>query len=147
MSLSEIEKNLNAYIQQKSKAVLKVLEIEGRLSVNMNFEQGGRPSKWTPSQKLKRRPSSKTLIQKGNLRSISTNRDESANRVIFGLNPLSRAYGQIHNEGGIINHPGRRRKDGKRGNAYTITIPRREFLVIPKEDFSRILNSVSKVFK
>jgi phage gpG-like protein len=147
MSIADIEKNLNAYIKQKSQSVLKVLEVEGRISVNMNFEQGGRPSKWTPSQKLSRRPGSKTLIQKGNLRSISTRRDESSYRVIFGLNPLARAYGEIHNEGGRINHPGRKRRDGSRGNPYVINIPRREFLVIPKQDFSRILNSVSRVFK
>lgn len=146
MSISEIEKNLNNYIQQKAKSVLQVLEIEGRKSISMNFEQGGRPDKWKPSQKLLKRPSAKTLIAKGNLRSISSQIDVNNSSVKFGLNPLARVYGQIHNEGGTINHPGRRKKSGGRGNPYQIQMPQRRFMVIPESDFPRIINSVRKLF-
>lgn len=167
MNSAEIENKIKEYVRVNSEKTLDVLMVEGRKSVSQNFQEGGRPEKWKPSQKLKKRPGAKTLIERGNLRNISLAKDVSALQVRFGLNPLARAYGQIQNEGGTINMPARKykfkydyfdrtvfaKKNAKRfhkevmGRAYTINIPARRFMVIPESDFPRILNAVRGVFK
>ena len=167
MNSAEIENKIKEYIRVKSEATLDVLMEQGRRSVSQNFREGGRPEKWKPSQKLNKRPGAKTLIESGNLRTISLSKDVSTLQVMFGLNPLARAYGQIQNEGGTINMPARRYKfrlnnanrslfaksSAKRfnretqGRAYTINIPARRFMIIPESDFPRILNAVRGVFR
>ena len=142
---AQIEKQITDYIELKKKAVLIALDNEVHKSIDINFQQSGRP-RWTPSKKLGKRPGAKTLQESGHLRSVGSNIDYVNSRVVFGLNPNARVYGQIHNEGGIINHPGRQKKDGSRGNAYQIRMPQRRFMVIPEADFPRILNTIRKLF-
>ncbi|MCX6161990.1 MAG: phage virion morphogenesis protein [Ignavibacteriae bacterium] len=91
--------------------------------------------------------------------------------VVITPNPLARNYSAIHQTGGVINMPGRtvrtrkvtagknkgrsvfasaRNKRGVKetaGKAYKIKIPARPYLVIPPEDFPRIMSVVEGKIK
>lgn len=176
MSFQEIEKKFREAGRNISNKALKVLAIEGERSFRKNFDEGGRPVKWEPSKRVqsfgKKNPdadvnkSAKTLVLRGYLKNITGVPDTTQNKVVFIIDPRARLYAKIHNEGGNIIIRQRKVKmrttttGAKRfassthkktteheAKAHTIKIPKREFFIIPKEDYPRILNAVSKVAK
>ena len=167
MNVNEIEKKLNETVGKIKIDLLKALEIEAKKSIAMNFNAGGRPA-WEPSIKRGKAKGTKTLRISGNMSRISAVRDDANSIVTLLPNPLARAYSRIHHEGGTINHPGRnlkfvknkagrtvfgkdKRKRGVvkevKGKSYTIRIPARPWLIIPREDYSRILRSLGRAVK
>ena len=147
---------------------LKVLQVEAKKSIDLNFNQGGRPEKWTPKVFNDRRAilTGKT----GNLQIRTTAViNESEGKIVIG-NKLP--YGKIHNEGGKIAKTLKMRAffwamyyasgGGKKGvedsgdaliykkmalSKNDINIPKREYLIIPSSDFPRILNNMERVIK
>lgn len=114
-------------------------------SVQRNFEEGGRPVKWTPSKRV-RAGGGQTLVDSGRLKNSITSRSTAASAEV-GTNVK---YAAIHQFGGktkphvikpknkksiffpgaahpvkMVNHPGSH-------------IPARPFLVIPPEDMEDI---------
>lgn len=170
INISEIKQKIDKAMGVIKVNALKALEIEATRSIQKNFEVGGRP-KWIPSKKKGKLKGTNTLRVSGALSQISAVRDDTAGVVTLITNPASRAYARIHQEGGIINHPGgtharRKKKDGKSvfaskrrdtGKAikvdvsfskpYQIKIPARPYLVIPEEDFPGIIRSVESRIK
>lgn len=163
--LTEIKNNLaraSVEIKRKIKIVLKE---EARKSIKLNFDQEGRPNKWPVKTKSDGR---KTLL--GKTRKLSTTIaveiEESENKIIIGSNVL---YAKIHNEGWEIYIPAKTRKFRKHHGSekayvfaknkrtkgiieretkgYILKLPKREFLIIPAEDYPRILNNIQRVVK
>ena len=167
MNVNEIGKKLDDALGKMKVNMLKALEIEAKKSIAMNFNAGGRP-KWEPSIKRGKAKGTKTLRISGNMSKTSAVRDEASSSITFYPNPLARAYSRIHHEGGTINHPGRKlkfvkNKSGRtvfgkdkrkrgvvkevQGKSYTIRMPARPWLVIPPEDYPRILSSLARAAK
>lgn len=91
--------------------------------------------------------------------------DEAGSKIVAIPNPLAGAYARIHQEGGTINMPARTVRTGKnrsgrtvfvkssrkrgvketQGKSYIIKIPARPYLVVPEEDFGRMLNALGKI--
>lgn len=175
-----IKNKIDSLIEQVKITALKVIEEEAVRSIQKNFEAGGRP-KWIASKKTLTKKGRKisgnifsgsnTLIDSGNLSLVTAKADLSNNIVTLTTDARTRAYARIHQEGGIINHPGgtharRKKKDGRSvfasknrdtGKAnkvdvsfskpYQIKIPPRPYLVIPAEDYPDILRSVESRIK
>lgn len=143
--------------------LLRILGQIGRSSVVRNFEAGGRPRKWLPSIRV-RKKGGLTLVFRGRLRQ-SINVQVSDTYVAVGTNLV---YARIHQLGGVIETGPRRhvlafrrdksgklagfmsRKDARRrksgsiqvriamsGGAY-IPIPARPFLLLQTEDVAEI---------
>lgn len=167
MSIQEIQKNLDNAILNVKTNILKTLRTEVELSIAINFESEGRPA-WTPSKKRGKAKGTKTLRISGKMSEVSVVEDITNSRVIIFPNPLARAYSRIHQEGGVINHPGSKlkfvkNKSGKtvfgkssrkrgvvreiKGKPYQIEIPPRLWMVIPPVDFPRIISNVVKAAK
>lgn len=167
MSVQEIQKNLDNAILNIKTNILKTLEIETALSISMNFEAEGRPA-WTPSKKRGKAKGTKTLRITSKMSKVSVVKDIANSRVVIFPNPLARAYSRIHQEGGVINHPGNKlkfvkNKSGKtvfgkssrkrgvvkevKGRPYQIEITQRLWMVIPPVDFPRIISNVAKAAK
>lgn len=160
---------LEGTIKQRARATL---ETELQESIQKNFDVGGRPA-WKPSQKKGRAQGTKTLVITGNLRRTQVESRDTGVGLLVTLTPgpLASAYSRIHQEGGTINMPARairhrekKYKDGRKRTVfasrqhkritketmtkpYTITIPPRPYLVIPPEDYQRIINAVAQSIK
>lgn len=161
METGDLKSKIEQAVKQVSRQILPVLQIEALKSIRKNFEVGGRP-KWTPRAKISRRQKGrKILVITGNLSNVGANIDYPQNIISITPNSLAQRYTRIHQEGGIINMPARkikfRRKTGKSvfassghkritketlSKSYIIKIPARPYMVIPPEDFPRILNAV-----
>lgn len=170
VTVADIKNKIDSLIGQVKITALKAIEVEAARSIQENFESGGRP-KWIPSKKKGKLKGTNTLKVSGTLSQVSAVRDDTAGTVTLITNPASRTYARIHQEGGIINHPGgtharRKKKDGRSvfaskkrdtGKAnkvdvsfykpYQIKIPARPYLVIPAEDYPDILKSVESRIK
>lgn len=156
-SASEIKSRLNSKINEIRLTALKVIEIEGKKSVQMNFIEQGRP-KWA-----------KKFIDDGRailtgktarLQSqINVVRDDGKSSVSIGSNL---PYSRIQQEGGSITITPKMRKyfwakfketSNPKWKALaltkkdSITIPARKYLNIPETDYSRIENSVAIAVK
>ena len=163
MGLNEIGRELTRIMKEYPERALKVLQIEGRRSIDKNFEEGGRP-RWIPSQKIRSkkvrtRRGNKTLIDSGKLRRVRVAIE--SNRVVIFPDPLTRAYAQIHQDGVEYVREARTRKRNVRNKRYArdsrkrgveevrikshrVVIPARPFMTIPEEDYGRILSAVGK---
>lgn len=165
MSLQNIISNLNKVTGEVKKRAMAVLEVEAVKSVKKNFEQGGRPDRWIPTKKRGKAKGTKTLVISGTMSDITAEADMSKGTVTLITNPGARAYAKIQHEGGTINMPSRLVKHRKvtkgknRGKSvftsgsgkkttethtkpYQIVIPARPFMLIPPEDFSKIIERV-----
>jgi phage gpG-like protein len=164
MEIRDVEKKLLDVIRSitQSPAVKNALEMEAIQSIQRNFEQGGRPERWTPSKKKE----GKTLIESGQLSQITAESESTTTGLIVTLRPgvNAKTYARIHQEGGTINRKARNyrfrqnasgrtvfaKNKHKRiskettGAAYSISIPPRPYMIIPPEDFPLILNAVSR---
>lgn len=136
-----------------------------RNSIHKNFEAGGRPAPWKPSQRAEK-TGDKTLIKTKQLfNSFTINAEQD--RVEIGTNKI---YAAIQHFGGDINHPARERtmffkkyKRGERkgltrfskeskagfgmkvpGRAYTIHITARPFMMVQDEDWPKMTQSLGK---
>lgn len=138
-----------------------------RNSIRSNFEDGGRPTPWEPSQRAKK-TGDKTLIKTRQLFNSFTI-DAKQDSVEIGTN---KKYAAIQHFGGDINHPARERtmffkkyKSGERkgltrfsregkagfgmrvpGRAYTIHIPPRPFMMVQEEDWPKMTQLLGKYF-
>ena len=170
MIVEEINRKIQDYILKIKDRSLKRIEVEALASIRKNFEIGGRP-RWQPSIKKGKAKGTKTLVVSGNLSNVGSNIDHSAGQVILTSNPAARAYARIQQEGGTINRKGgsqarrtkrdgrsvfasKRRDTGKANKVdvsfskpYQIKIPARPYLVIPPEDYERILKAVAADIK
>jgi phage gpG-like protein len=163
MKPEEVRNFLTQQIAAIKRKALDIIAVEAQKSVKKNFEAGGRP-KWKPSKKLRKHPGAKTLIVTGNLSNVSAVVSEAESSVTLTTNPLSRAYARIQQEGGTINHPARemkfrRNKTGRTvfassnhkritktttSKPYTITIPARPYMIIPKADLDAMIEKIKK---
>jgi phage gpG-like protein len=165
LTAEEAGRRIEDYIDQIKRKALIVIEAEALKSVRTNFEQGGRP-KWIPSRKSGKTKGTKTLVVSGNLSNIGSEIDIAGSKVTLMPNPLARVYARIQHEGGTISMKPRTmarrtKKDGRSvfasknrelkrakqidvsfSKAYTIKIPARPYLIIPPEDYPRIVESV-----
>lgn len=170
MTADQINNKIIGYIKQVKERSLKRIEVEALSSIRKNFEAGGRP-RWQPSIKKGKNKGTKTLVVSGNLSNVGSDIDYAGSQVILKSNPLTRPYARIHQEGGTINRKAstrarRTKKDGRSvfaskkrdfGKAgkvdvsfskpYQIKIPARPYLVIPQEDFERILKAIGNDIK
>ena len=130
-----------------------------------NFDVGGRPTKWKKSKGAKKRTSGnlkgKTLQASGRLKAAVRYRVTSDGVEL--TNNMS--YARIHNDGGVIKNPGGQpyivmKKKGKvravfmkRDGSYpegvkftkphSITMPKREFMVLP-DNFNDTVDDIIK---
>ncbi len=165
MDVSEVNARIEKAIEEIKRTALIVIEAEALKSGRSNFEQGGRP-KWIPSKKSGKTKGTKTLVVSGNMSNIGSEVDFAGSKVTLMPNPLARVYARIQHEGGTISMKPRTmarrtKKDGRSvfasknrelkrakqidvsfSKAYTIRIPARPYLVIPPEDYPRIVESV-----
>lgn len=143
---------------EHSDKLLQIIATKITESFQENFRQGGR-DKWQPS-KLKQKGGS-TLVESGNLRnSLDNNTIISGNEAIFYSEP----YGAIHNEGGVIKQTPTKKQRGFFWAMYyetgdeafkwmamakelNINIPKREFAVVPDEDWQGIEEIINDYFK
>lgn len=122
-------------------------------STKKTFAAGGRPQKWTPSNRA-RTKGGKTLIKTGRLRSSITGRVRG-NDILVGTNV---AYAAAHQFGTrrtvsqSVKAHARRTKDGgiSAVRAHTrrmrINLPRRRFLAVLREDKKYLHNRILKHF-
>ncbi len=168
MSVQQIEKFLTGFAKEiiSNSKVRSALETEAVKSVMRNFETGGRPDKWKQSKKSKKNAGTKTLVISGSMSQIQSQTEITSNglRVTLMPGPNAKAYARIQHEGGTINMPARTlrfKKSKKTGRdvfasrlhkrisketvtkPYKIIITARPYLVIPDEDFPRIINAVT----
>ena len=105
MKMEDIANAIKAAAEDLKKKAIAVLEVEAVKSVQKNFEAGGRP-KWEPRKKVsKKQRGTKLLVVSGNMSNVTA--EAAGDKVVIKGNPLSRAYSQIQNEGGVINVPSR----------------------------------------
>ena len=165
-----IKQKINEIVNQVKEQAIKILEIEGEKSIVMNFEAGGRPMKWTPRKyETKKQKGRKLLVIRGFLKNVRARKIQNGVQLVTDVR--ARDYAQIHNEGGVINMPARsysfRRVKTSKGNyasrfagsrhkritktttgkAYQIVMPKREFMIIPEMDYSRILEQLKAGIK
>lgn len=120
-----LKEALNAYLA-RSKNLTPAMKIIGeivRTSIVKNFEQGGRPAKWTPSKKS----GGMTLIKTARLmKSITAN--AYPDRAEIGTNVIYAAIQQL---------------GGKAGRGKKVTIPARPFLMVQNEDWTEIASAMN----
>jgi len=157
--LKKIESNI-----QNAKPLLSEIGKIVRDSVVTNFDLGGRPTKWIPSIRALK-DNDKTLIDTGRLQRSINYQVSGKDTVSVGTNV---DYAAIHQLGGVIRHPARKRvlnfkihKGGKnkgrilfakakkanyqetvQGKAYDIRIPARPFLMVQESDRIRMKQAV-----
>lgn len=164
MTVEQIEKNLLNVIRQfSSPAVKAVLETESVNSIKTNFETGGR-GVWKPSKRVLKE-GGQTLVKSGQMSEITAETQTTSDGLLVLLRPgvNAKTYSRIHQEGGTINikqrsYRFRRNASGRTvfakrkhkrdvrevtGRAHSITIPPRPYLVIPPEDYPRIINALT----
>ena len=153
-SVSEIQSRLNSTINKIRLTALKVLENEGKKSIQLNFSQQGRP-KW--AGKFMNDGRAILTGKTARLQSqINVVRNDTASTVQIGS---ALPYSRIQQEGGTIPITAKMRKFfwakfKETGNVKwkylalkkggTINIPARPYLKIPESDFGRIKNSVER---
>ncbi len=146
---------------------MKIIGEIARTSIVKNFESEGRPIPWTKSRRALKE-GGRTLTKSTRL-SKSIVPDPHRDYVDIGTNVT---YARIHNQGGEIRHPARERvlhfapKDGRRknspiqfarsrqakfgmkvaGKAYTIKMPKREFMMLQPEDLTEIQAALLEYF-
>lgn len=157
-TVEDIKQALGSKVAEIKSAALKVIAREARDSINKNFEQGGRPVVWKPSERA-RKKGGKTLIKSGNLmRRINIEIDEAGSKVKLGS---TLPYARIHQEGGSIQRKAgtvmlrttrsgatrfagakhkKKREAVRKG--HVIKIEPRPFLVVPETDYPRIIRNV-----
>ncbi len=150
MTVSEIQQRLNSKIAQIKSTSLKIIEIEAKTSIQVNFRSQGRP-KWKPKAINDGRA---ILTGKTARLQSQINVATIGNTVQIGSNL---PYSKIQQEGGEIKITDKMRKFfwakyHETGNpAYksmaltkksTITIPARPYLRIPAQDYDRIKSSI-----
>lgn len=130
MSVEQIVSNLKKVRDNIEEQALDILEIEGLRSVRKNFEEEGRPKKW---QKKKRNDGRRILRGKTNrlFSTINSTKDKPGKRVILSSNLI---YSKIHQVGGSIKT--------KKG---VVVMPARPYMVVPDQDFPRILNKFKAI--
>lgn len=135
---AEIETLLKVYIEGVRIRALKILEVEGLKSIRQNFQAEGRPTRWEP-RKLGTAYAAKMSGHKilrgmtNRLFSMTTAKaDFEGSKVEIGNNII---YGRIHQEGGMA------------GRNLAAKIPARPYLIIPPEDFPRIIKQVERAVK
>jgi phage virion morphogenesis protein len=128
--------------------VMKLIGVHMLRSVQLNFEAGGRPVAWLPSQRVLRE-GGQTLRDTGQLAGSITMRAD-ATSVRIGTNKI---YARIHQFGGDIQQARRLRVRQQRGSRFAprralritqrtgtvIHMPARPFLVVQPEDRTIIL--------
>lgn len=150
--ISQIQSRLNSTINQIRLTALKVLEIEGKKSIQTNFIQQGRP-KW----RNKFIDDGRAILTGKTARlqsQINVVRNDTTSTIAIGSNL---PYSKIQQEGGKIPITPKMRKFFwakfketknvkwkylalKKGS--TINIPSRKYLSIPESDYGRIKSSV-----
>lgn len=167
-NIDKVIAEMNALGERIKKQALAVMKEEVWKSIRRNFEEGGRPEKWEPSNKIgkaaARKHGNKTLIDSGALSNVSV--EIEGDKVVAMPSVEARHYARIHQEGGVINMPARKYKfrvktykdKSKRtvfasgrharitketqGKAYSIRIPARPYLVIP--DLGEIIKRIKE---
>lgn len=150
-NLSDIQSRLKSKISQIKATALKVIEIEGKKSIQTNFIQQGRP-KWAPKVFNDGRAilTGKTARLQSQINVV---RNDNTSTVSIGSNLV---YSRIQQEGGKITITPKMRKFFWAKYSETknpvwkamalkkgfIRIPARPYLNIPASDFGRIRNSV-----
>lgn len=122
-------KALLGRLSQRTKDLTPVMRTIGqivRTSVIKNFEKGGRPERWQPSQRALM-AGGLTLVDTARLRN-SINAKASSNSVEIGTNVI---YGAIHQLG------------GQAGRGKKVTIPARPFLAVQTEDWTEIKKAIT----
>ena len=138
---------------------MRIIGEIGRSSIVKNFESEGRPTPWKKSKRAIK-AGGQTLTKSGRLRKSIVYK-AGRTEVDIGTNII---YARIHNLGGTINSPARERvlhfsqkTRGKigagdlfarrskaryamkvNGKAYTIIMPKREFMLLQAEDWNEI---------
>jgi phage virion morphogenesis protein len=99
-------------------------------SVQQNFEEGGRPTRWAGLKPATwaRKKSRKTLVEDKVL-SGSISKQVTGSTVVVGTNV---EYGAIHQFG------------GKAGRGRRVTIPARPFLLVQDEDWEEINEAMAE---
>ena len=164
--INNIENKLRQIIATVKSGALKVLAIEAERSIRKNFDAGGRPQ-WQQRKRIsKRQKGTNILVITGNMKNVIATAE--GDRVVVRVNPLAREYAAIQNFGGVINVPAREmkfrqsKKTGKTvfassrhkkitktatAKAHSIKIPARPYMVIPTQDYDRILNAIKTQIK
>ena len=164
MQVGDIENKLKEILKNVTTQAAAVIKTEAVKSIKKNFEDGGRPVKWEPSQKSKKNAGTKTLVISGAMSETTAETMDVPSGIEIILRPgiNSRAYARIHQTGGTIQRSPRNirfrtdesgrtifaRDSHKRitketlSKSYEIKIPARPHLVIPDEDIPGILNAV-----
>ncbi|MDI6804629.1 MAG: phage virion morphogenesis protein [Bacteroidota bacterium] len=168
MDIEKLKQYLTGEVKRKVDIALGVIETFAPKAIHKNFEKGGRPVPWKPSQKKGKNKGTKTLVVTGTLSNVSATRNGSDLSVTLSVDPRSRAYARIHQEGGTIHMPTRtlrfREKKYKSGETrtvfaskrhkrikmektskpYVIKMPPRPFMVIPEEDINKMRSEIEK---
>lgn len=166
MTAAEIKQKVDDIVKRVSGQALKVLAVEGEKSIAMNFEAGGRPTPWVPRKRISKKQEGRNLLViRGALKNVRAK--ILSDKVQLVTDVRARAYAKIQNEGGVINMPAREYRfrsvkiagtkktatrfaaghhrriiKTTRGKAYQINIPARPFMLVPEQDFGRILNQL-----
>jgi len=167
MNSAEFNSKVKKIVGEIVDTGLDILKTEGIFSVKQNFMVGGRPNKWPASEKLKSaklmsKYGNKTLIDSAAMMRIEGEVDRPGKKVRLMPGRDSRAYAYIQHHGGTINRRAgakpirnnkyasyrwsKGRKKGKievrYNKSYVINIPSRPYLLIPREDFGRIVSAL-----
>lgn len=153
---------LSAKLRQEIKVIkikaVKILAIESEKSIRMNFDAGGRPTPWTPRKTVsKRQRGRKLLVISGALKNVSARPDTVNLKVELTTDPRASAYAATHQFGAKIQKPAgtmrfkpgggfaskkHKRTITKETKAATIEIPARPFMIIPPQDYPRIIRMI-----
>ena len=116
-----------------AKPAMEIIGETGVVSVQRNFEKGGRPTGWEPLAEATRarKKGGSTLVGKGHAGGLlgSIHYEAEDNVVYIGTDKI---YAAIHNFGGMAG----------RGNKVKIT--QREFMLLQEEDVSSINELLSE---
>ena len=140
-TLPKINEDLTSVMEQVADIMFR--------SVQQNFIQGGRPNQWEPLSPF---GESSHLYKTGRMFSSIQLQWDGQSASVF-IDTAKMPYARIHNDGGIIKHPGSDKFQafmGADGMVFTqgtkphdIRIPQRKFMMFQEEDKTRILELVS----
>ncbi len=114
-----------------------------KTSINKNFSEGGRPTKWIPSLRVMKH-GGKTLIDSGRLRSSIT-ADAKTNEVRVGTNVKYGSFLQFGTYSQGLKRKLYAKKKDKR--AKRKGLPPRPFVVMQKEDIIEINFAINEYLK
>jgi len=160
MDSQQLKDRIKQILKNFNKTSLDILAVEADKSIKANFAAEGRPIHW----EAKKHPNKYGILRGKTNRLNSTiniikNYNESGENSITLSSNLP--YSKIQQEGGTINrsagsvrlrtnrhgetrfasHRHKKFREASHG-AYVITIPARPFLIIPEQDYPRIINSI-----